>query len=208
MHYFCYQKSRDTLDDALRKYPWLFELDLSDESREVRYRALEFLWHEYGYSGIIERDPLGWVRRVLLGDRNQLYLSFSHSRDHVAFACSHSPVGIDVAEYALRDSSLLLVHPPSDYQLLGGANWYNFYTLWTAKESIIKLEHLLLDTVKEIQLLSVSEDVLIFGLFKKKLSYPVLFQTLSGVLLAQNHRNSSLNTKFGVFLKVGRFRYD
>lgn len=115
-------------------------------------------------------DPQGWVMPVKILDSGiEIFLSFSHSRDYVAFAHSQDgPIGIDIAQYEVRNKSLLTIHSESDYLLLGWITWYNFYILWTAKESIIKLDHLVLDSVKDIRLLNVFGDVLIFWLFTKK----------------------------------------
>lgn len=68
-----------------------------------------------------------------------MHWSISHSENYVAFIVSERPTGIDIAEHEERDSSLLESHPMSDYDILGGKNWNNFYILWTAKESVIKL---------------------------------------------------------------------
>lgn len=48
------------------------------------------------------------------------------------------PTGIDIAENEERNISLLDTHSISEYDIMAGNNWNNFYILWTAKESIIK----------------------------------------------------------------------
>lgn len=48
MHYYEYHpKSPEILQKAKQKYSWLFDMNYSDESREVRYHILEYLHREY-----------------------------------------------------------------------------------------------------------------------------------------------------------------
>ena len=48
MNYYEYHhKSPEILQKAREKYSWLFDMNYSEESREVRYYLLEYLGREY-----------------------------------------------------------------------------------------------------------------------------------------------------------------
>lgn len=48
MHYYEYhRKSPDIQQKVREKYSWIFDVNYSDESREVRYYLLEYLYREY-----------------------------------------------------------------------------------------------------------------------------------------------------------------
>ena len=147
-----HKKSQEVLDMIQDKYPFLLSAEFSDESIEVRYHLFEHLLREYNYMGWLEKDQNGRPVPINIGWWVNLHWSISHSENYVAFIISEQPTGIDIAEYEERDSSLLASHPMSDYDILGGKNWNNFYILWTAKESVIKLIWWKLDTMNEIHL--------------------------------------------------------
>lgn len=87
-----------------------------------------------------------------------LYWSLSHSANYVAFIVSESPTGIDLVENQERDISIQNIHSPYEYDILGGKNWDNFYILWSAKESIVKLIGWWVDDMKDMHLKEVSTE--------------------------------------------------
>lgn len=183
MLYQFHQKTPSTLSIAQEAYPWMF-LDpyLSDESREVRYWALEYLRKTYQYYGQLPVDPAWWILPLEMPDKKTLYLSLSHSEHYVAFACDVRSIGIDIAEYSIRDESLLSLQSNAEYSLLGGKNWRNFYILWTAKEAIIKITHATLDDMKHISLVENLWDTLIFWFLDK--IYKIYYQVQDSVFIS------------------------
>lgn len=153
MQYYEYHKKSQHVQDSIKeKYPFLFSHEFSSESVEVRYYLFEYLLREYNYMGGLTKDLDGRPLPIDIGWGISLYWSVSHSSEYVAFVVSDRPTGIDIAEYEIRDESVLDTHPIGDYILLWGKDWSNFYLLWTAKEAIIKLRWWKLDDMKLIQL--------------------------------------------------------
>ncbi len=97
-----------------------------------------------------------------------LYWSVSHSSNYVSFILSDEPTGIDIAEYEERDVSLFDMHSDSEYDLLGGKSWINFYILWTAKESIIKCIGWQLDDMKYIVCTHKQSEMISLFAFREK----------------------------------------
>ncbi len=155
-HFEYHQKSWDNLQKTKDRYPWLTQRFLSDESIEARYHLLEYLRIYHGYRGILEKDTKGKPIRVNTLN-GTFYWSISHSKNYIAYSISDAPTGIDIAEYRERDDSLLDIHTDSEYRILWGQNWNNFYILWTAKEALIKAQGHTLDDVKAIQLQQIQE---------------------------------------------------
>lgn len=151
-------KKIENLKKAQEKYPWLFLESLSDESREVRFLLLEFLEERYGYRGNLEKSLNGKPIPIITSIWQVLYWSISHSDNFLAYSLSDTPTGIDIAEFQERDISLLDTHSKSEYQILWGVNWNNFYLLWTAKEAIIKAYWNSLDQMNSIMLRDVFWD--------------------------------------------------
>lgn len=184
MHYYEYhKKSEDPLIQAQEKYAWLFELWLSDESIEVRYYLLEYLSLEYWYTWTLEKDENG--RPIpIIWEMHQIFWSISHSENYVAFIVSDKLTGIDIAEYKERDDSLLDIHWDQDYEIFWGKNWNNFYILWTAKESIIKVSGWWLEDVKRISLIDMeSNNISTFVFHGKTFKIQTLF--LDTVIISQ-----------------------
>lgn len=183
MHYYEYHhKSSDAEQKAREKFPWLFEWDYSLESREVRYYLLEYLYREYWYSRILEKDPNGKPIPIEI-QWTLLYWSISHSNNYVSFIISDEPTGIDIAEYEERDISLLDMHSDSEYDLLGAKSWNNFYILWTAKESIIKLQGWWLEDMSTIRIRETySDNISLFAFQHEK--YRIQSLLLDSVIIS------------------------
>ncbi len=168
MHYYEYHhKSPEILQKAKEKYSWLFDMNFSDESRQVRYYLLESLYREYGYKWVLEKDDSGKPLPILYHSIF-LYWSISHSENYVAFIVSDRHTGIDIAENDERDISMLDIHLEFEYNLLGGKNWDNFYRLWTAKESIIKANGWWLDDMNNISITEVIDGYISHFAFRQK----------------------------------------
>lgn len=157
MHYEYYKKSREFLEKKWEKYAHFFE-EMADESREVRYHLLDFLYAEFGYVWPLLKDKLGRPIPITTEAWRMLHWSLSHSENYTAFIVSDSTTGIDIAEIRERDNSLLELHALWEYVLLWWKNWKNFYFLWTAKESIIKSNSCTIDDIKNISLQSILSE--------------------------------------------------
>ena len=164
MHYYEYHhKSPEILQKSKEKYPWLFDMNFSNESREVRYYLLEYLYREFWYDWVLEKDSNG--KPILIKNHwILLYWSISHSTNYVSFIVSDSPTGLDIVEKQERDVSIQDIHSAHEYDILGRKNWDNFYILWSAKESIIKVAGCWLDDMKDIQLMEINiESISLFA---------------------------------------------
>ena len=169
MHFYEYHQRSGTIAmQAKEKYGWLFDDSLSDESIESRYWLLEYLHSQYGYTGDLKKDTRGMPCPIFCNEA-KIFWSLSHSEKYVAFIVSDTPVGIDISENIERDRALFSYHTDSEYQILWGKNWENFYILWTGKEAVIKICGWILDDMMNICLLSISsENSGIFAFWSKK----------------------------------------
>ena len=103
------------------------------ESIIARHFIAKEIWENY----IPNVDSSGLP---IFGDKN--LWSVSH-KNWVAFVwVSRWEIGIDIEIMKPRDDSLFITFRNEEYEVLWGKDWENFYTLWTAIESIIKYERL------------------------------------------------------------------
>lgn len=151
-HQECHKKSQETIILARVQYSYLFDSELSEESIETRYYLLNYLFSEYHFEWRLEKNENGKPIPIKMSWWLLLYWSISHSNKSVAFIVSDRPTGIDIMEYEERNISVLDVHHSNEYDILEKKDWYQFYFLWTAKESIIKLVWWTLDDMPRITL--------------------------------------------------------
>lgn len=90
---------------------------------------------------------------------NNIFWSISHKDNLVFVWVSKNMIWIDIEIYKERDSAVLDKFSIEEYELLWWKNWINFYILWTAKESIIKFNLLMLDDMSNIKLIKVQENI-------------------------------------------------
>ncbi|MDQ7023045.1 MAG: 4'-phosphopantetheinyl transferase superfamily protein [Candidatus Gracilibacteria bacterium] len=110
------------------------------------------------------------VARFLIEQNKNKYSSISHKKNLVFIGTNNSKIGVDIEIFKKRDENLLEKFSEEEHRNLGGKKllqgakdpygktWKNFYILWTAKESIIKYENLVLDNIEEIILIN-SENI-------------------------------------------------
>ncbi len=71
------------------------------------------------------------------------YYSVSHKYSdgyvYVLVVLSFNAIGADLEILIKKDKVLLDFFNNEEYEILGAKNWDNFYSLWTAKEAVIKL---------------------------------------------------------------------
>ncbi len=153
MRYYNYfQKSRENFSEAKKSFPWLCLWELEDEGIEARYHLLQYLESEFWYYWKLEKS-INWIPLpVWVWSNEYIYWSISHTENFIAYAISDIPIGIDIAEIRIRDTSLMDTHTLWEYSLLWWQTWENFYLLWTAKEAIIKREWIVLDDMKDMVL--------------------------------------------------------
>ena len=60
---------------------------------------------------------------------------------------------VDIEKMKTRDESMLDWHSKSDWNILKNRDWKSFYSLWSAKESVIKCLGGVLDDTKRVALL-------------------------------------------------------
>lgn len=92
------------------------------------------------------------VARYLIEKNKNNYYSISHKNNLVFIWTNDNKIWLDIEILKSREFSLLNKFGDEEYQLLWWKKWKYFYILWTAKESIIKIENLKLDDIWKIKL--------------------------------------------------------
>ena len=98
------------------------------------------------------------LARKLLSEEKEDFPHFSVSHKHydgyahILLALSFDAVGTDLEILTEKDKALLDFFKNDEYEMLGNKNWENFYTLWTAKEAVIKLFQAKTDLRQHIKL--------------------------------------------------------
>ena len=90
------------------------------------------------------------IARYLIKQNENKFSSISHKKNLIFIWINNKKIWVDIEIFKERNSSLLNKFLKQEYLLLWEKNWYNFYILWTAKESIIKYENLQLDIIYNI----------------------------------------------------------
>lgn len=98
------------------------------------------------------------VSRYLIKKNKNNFSSISHKKDLVFIWTNNSKIWVDIEYFKYRDKNLLDKFYREEYMILWKKSWKKFYILWTAKESIIKYENLILDNIEEI-ILEKSENI-------------------------------------------------
>ncbi|GAB0174964.1 MAG: hypothetical protein HHAS10_08430 [Candidatus Altimarinota bacterium] len=166
MHFEYHKKSGEKIDEA--KKSGFFSLgDLSDESVLARYYISRYFHDTYSFIPFLDKDRNGFPLPIISGSLGTFYWSISHSDEYVAWMIDKNPCGIDIAQYFIRDESLLSKHDEEEYEILGEKSWKNFYRLWTSKEALIKKLSLTLDDMEKIKLFSSDKEQLVFVFFSE-----------------------------------------
>ncbi len=135
----------------------------TNEQRKSEYLTARFLFKEMMHAHFENKDirlskhPLGKPFATL--ESKEIYVSFSHSKDHVFCAISdHVDIGLDT-EWLDRE-----VHPKLVKRILGEEEWKVFsdedpILLWTIKEAAVKcLGTGLRTNLKELTILKKGEN--------------------------------------------------
>lgn len=154
-----FRNKSEILEEALKyNFPKIliskFEKTSNAKARELSisaYYLLSKLLEEYNVS--LEGLTFSESGKPFLN--NGLYVSISHSGEYVCAAVSNKPIGIDIEE--IRDFDLKIINrvfskSEQKYILKKNVN-ERFFTLWTIKESIIKLEGKKLANIRDINLI-------------------------------------------------------
>lgn len=80
------------------------------------------------------------------------FYSISHKKNLIFIWTNNIALWIDIEIIKSRDENILKSFKNREYNVIWWKSWQNFYHLWTSKESIIKLEWLLLDDISKILL--------------------------------------------------------
>ena len=124
------------------------------EVNNIILKESEIYFWEFFYSNLKKQKKWTYneslVARFLIEKNKDKYSSISHKKDLVFIWTSDKNIWVDIEILKQRDKNLLDKFLSEEYEILWGKNWDNFYKLWTAKESIIKFENLLLDDIEKI----------------------------------------------------------
>lgn len=101
-----------------------------NESLIARLKISQDIWDNY----------LPQTKEGIPEYQDENYWSLSHKKNLVFTWVSHSPIGVDIEVYKIRDESLLNTFTVKEYHFIWWRSWRNFYLLWTIHESIIKYE--------------------------------------------------------------------
>lgn len=128
---------------------------LLKESLVARYIISMYIDNTYNVAKYLPKND---NNKKPVYDLKDIYWSISHKDWFVFVWISDDKIWVDLEIYKERDISLLDQFTNLEYTLLWWKNWYNFYVLWTAKESIIKYNLLNLEELYEIELKEVSNN--------------------------------------------------
>lgn len=123
----------------------------SKESLVARFIISKEFEKEYWIKNYLPRVDESWIP---LFD-NGIFWSISHKEDLVFIWIDDKKIWIDIEFFKERDISVLDQFYYREYNLIWWKNWNNFYTIWTAKESVIKYLNLVLDDMKNTELIRV-----------------------------------------------------
>ena len=149
-----------------------------DYLETLKYKQKESIIARYEISKLV--DKYFWIKKFLAKvDKNgvpifenDIFWSISHKKDLIFVGIS-SPgtIWVDIEVIKPRDESLLDIFSEKEYEILWWKNWTNFYTLWTAKEAIIKKNLWKLDDMKNLVLEKVEniENKIWWIIFTKKI---------------------------------------
>ena len=111
----------------------LYRALLTEHGDKLSFDKLEFATQEYG--------------KPYIKNLEDFHFSISHSGDYVVLTCSQKPLGIDVQTMSRRvDIDSMVRHIYSDFEKERMQNItdpdmrrYDFFRVWAAKESFIKM---------------------------------------------------------------------
>lgn len=124
----------------------------------------QFFWKESIYARYIlskEINKIYWIKNYFPKNDNNwkpifesnFFWSLSHKNNLIFIWINDKNIWIDIEIYKERDLSILNIFSDEEYILLLWKNWYSFYIIWTAKESVIKYNLWNLDDMKYIKLI-------------------------------------------------------
>ncbi|MGA1867131.1 MAG: 4'-phosphopantetheinyl transferase family protein [bacterium] len=87
------------------------------------------------------------------------YWSISHKPSCVAAVVASCTTGIDIEEIKERSASLFhYVVSEEEWEIIGQRDWTNFYRVWTAKESALKLAGIGIRGLSACRIMQVIDD--------------------------------------------------
>ena len=95
------------------------------------------------------------IDQNIIPQNKNIYSCISHKDNLVFIWVSDYKLWVDIEIYKKRDISLLNTFLEKEYNLFWEQNWNNFYIIWTAKESIVKLLNQKLDDINNYTIINI-----------------------------------------------------
>jgi len=123
---------------------------LSDSGKVARLAVSREAYQCFGVKGYVLKKGRFGKPIPTVG----IYWSLSHKEVnesvYIAVAVSDTPIGIDIERIVEKSDCLLESFARNEYDALGGESLDNFFSLWTAKEALIKKMNGSLDDMKSM----------------------------------------------------------
>lgn len=126
-------------NQALQQKPFF------NESVSARGLIAQYIWNGY-----LPQNDEKWI--PVFHDSN--FWSLSHKTGCVFVWVWESEIGVDIEYFLEKSPELISLFPQRMYDMWGGMNWKNFYTLWTSFEAIQKMQRWKDISLEEFSLLS------------------------------------------------------
>lgn len=157
--YLILSNSEKYINKALNYFPSFYINNLKnkntfEQSIVARYFISKIIQDKY------------WIKKYLpLTDTNwkaiynkSIYRCISHKEKYVFIWVNKFTLWLDLEIIKNRDESIFTIFDKKEWDLIWEINIYNFYRIWTAKESLIKLLSLILDDMQKIKLVNIYKE--------------------------------------------------
>lgn len=150
--------NQEIIDEAIKYFPedyirWIKEKSTFEESLVARYAISRHVSEKYFIDKYLPKTDIDGTP---VFDKGFVW-SISHKDNLVFVWVSDESIWVDIEIIKQRDISLLDNFAQWEYDILWWKNWVNFYSLWVAKESVIKKYLSNLDDINNISLIQTEE---------------------------------------------------
>lgn len=130
-------------------HEFIFIKKETHEKDLISLQGRELIINKYCKNKISKEIYLDKMKKSFYLSEENIYWSLSYSDEYIVAVVGKKSIGIDIEKIKERDSSLLELLPKKTNK-----NWLFFYRFWTAKESIIKKNNLILADHSKIEYIS------------------------------------------------------
>lgn len=160
MHVSLHKFTPELIEAATQAFPIWYVADLKASVQNFHWSLIgRFVVSTYIHkeTGVWHDIPT-WMYRL----EDAFYFSYAHTDEYVMVAIDDKKVWIDMEIEKPRDMSLLHKYH-TELEHIGRSDWHSFYTMRTAKESLVKYLDLTFDALEDMTLLEVHDFDLVFN---------------------------------------------